>query len=229
MEYDASDSSGSSALTASTPPYAAGYETEPLPSLPAAATTSAPWLAAYVTAFCIVFVYPPPPSERLMTSAPSLAAHVIASAMSAVDPEPRSERARPAITLEFPIPVTPLPLLTSAAAMPATCVPWISSFSESGYGSPSSSTKSRPPLDTERSMLPSRSGWSYFTLVDDADRDACIAGRGVPRLGGIDLLVGVLIAEAWVVGHELCLQFDVLLDVLDCVTRFESVDELLAH
>src|SRR5699024_5658020 len=41
-EYDASDSSGSSADTARHSEYAAGYDTPRVPALPAAATTNAP-------------------------------------------------------------------------------------------------------------------------------------------------------------------------------------------
>src|SRR3569833_2011793 len=89
FENEARASFEAVAATDTTSGYAAGYSSVESPSLPAAATTSAPLPPAYafVTAVWSV-VESPPPSDIEITRAPCCETQVMQLATSAVEPEP---------------------------------------------------------------------------------------------------------------------------------------------
>ncbi len=135
FEYDALPPLRPVAATVTTPEQFAGEKLAALALLlPAATTTDAPRERAELIAFCVVAPQdPPPPSEMLSTFA-GLAlvgtpdtvppdTQTIASAMSEVKP-PHLPSTRAGTTLALnATPATPLPLLVTAAMVPATCVP----------------------------------------------------------------------------------------------------------
>src|SRR5215831_366456 len=105
--------------------YAAGYETLPRPSLPAAQTTTTPLSWAYLTAFDSTDEAIGPPSDMLMTLAPWSAAQRMPLAMPDTEPEPRAESTLIGMILAWKAtPATPMPLCVDCAMVPATCVPW---------------------------------------------------------------------------------------------------------
>src|SRR5438105_7879400 len=94
FENEARASLASVAATARTFAQSAGEKASCTPSLPAAATTTAPLPTAYETAFCSALSHcPTEPTLRLMTRAPWSADQVIALMTQLSAPEPLSFRA----------------------------------------------------------------------------------------------------------------------------------------
>ena len=92
--------------------------------LPAAATTRAPELVAYVTASQTVREYAVEPRLTLITRAPESAAQMIPLATAATLPLPDASSTFTGITGAVKAtPAPPARLFAAAAAMPATCVP----------------------------------------------------------------------------------------------------------
>lgn len=100
-----------------------------------------------------------PVSPRLMliTLAPLSAAHLMPLTIVAWSPEPTVPRTRTGMIMALgAAPAMPTPLSVTAAAMPATCVPW----PFWSMGSSSLATKSYP-----LTILSLRSGWLVSTPV----------------------------------------------------------------
>ena len=93
--------------------------------LPAAATMITPYWSAYWIAAAMTGSTPLPPQLALMTLAPWLTAYSIAAAAAVSEPLPDESRNCAAmICTDQSAPVTPVPLLPTAAISPAVNVPW---------------------------------------------------------------------------------------------------------
>ncbi len=139
MEKIAIAPSGPVAPTASTFGSAAGYSGPPGPpgsswELPAAATSRTSRDAAYATASARAGWYCGVPNDMLMTRAPLLVAQRMPSmAFASYSASPAAPGSTVSVIFtgirpaSKPAPETPASLLVTAAAMPATWLPWRSS------------------------------------------------------------------------------------------------------